>query len=69
MSEVPDRAHDPKRRADHVEDVELQDEDALKDSTTTSFAELAEAWSKAYKNHHDTFSWDNPDHYLNKRNY
>jgi len=32
-----------------------------------SIDELAEGMSKAYKNHHDTFSWDNPDHYLNKK--
>lgn len=34
-----------------------------------SSSELADAWEKAYKNHHDTFSWDNPDHYANNAKY
>lgn len=28
--------------------------------------EFVTAFSKVYKDHHADFSWDNPDHYLNK---
>ena len=65
---VPDRSDDPKRRVEKTEESNPSEE-LTAGMVSPTFAEFAEAYSKAYKDHHDRFSWDNPDHYLNKAKY
>ena len=84
MAAVPNRAHDPKRKAEPTyfntytnkesvvpaEHREWHARDPKAYASWQSFDDsinaAGEAMSKALGRHHETFSWDNPNHYLNK---
>jgi hypothetical protein len=84
VNSVPNRAHDPRRKAEPTyyntysrsnqivpeqdRDWHSKDPEAYSSwaSTDASINAAGEAMSNALKNHHELFSWDNPNHYLNK---